>query len=65
MQAARTLTSPLRAQANIANTIDMAVNGKSSINGTADFITNVAYGTKKGLEDKAAMTDLSILPAKK
>ena len=65
MQAARTLTSPLRAQANIANTIDMAVNGKSSINGTADFITNAAYGTKKGLEDKAANDGLINLAGKK
>lgn len=65
MQAARTLTSPLRAQANIANTIDMAVNGKSSINGTADFITNVAYGTRKGLEDKAANDGLINLAGKK
>ena len=65
MQAARTLTSPLRAQANIANTIDMAVNGKSSINGTADFITNAAYGTRKGLEDKAANDGLINLAGKK
>lgn len=65
MQAARTLTSPLRAQANIANTIDMAVNGKSSINGTADFITNTAYGTRKGLEDKAANDGLINLAGKK
>ena len=65
MQAARTLTSPLRAQANIANTIDMAVNGKSSINGTADFITNAAYGTKKGLEDKATNDGLINLAGKK
>ena len=65
MQAARTLTSPVRAQANIANTIDMAVNGKSSINGTADFITNAAYGTKKGLEDKAANDGLINLAGKK
>ena len=65
MQAARTLTSPLRAQANIANTIDMAVNGKSSINGTADFITNAAYGTRKGLEDKAAKDGLINLAGKK
>ena len=65
MQAARTLTSPLRAQANIANTIDMAVNGKSSINGTADFITNAAYGTKKGLEDKVANDGLINLAGKK
>ena len=65
MQAARTLTSPLRAQANIANTIDMAVNGKSSINGTADFITNAAYGTRKGLEDKAANDGLINLSGKK
>ena len=65
MQAARTLTSPLRAQANIANTIDMAVNGTSSINGTADFITNAAYGTKKGLEDKAANDGLINLAGKK
>ena len=65
MQAARTLTSPLRAQANIANTIDMVVNGKSSINGTADFITNAAYGTRKGLEDKAANDGLINLAGKK
>ena len=65
MQAARTLTSPLRAQANIANTIDMAVNGTSSINGTADFITNAAYGTRKGLEDKAANDGLINLAGKK
>ena len=65
MQAARTLTSPLRAHANIANTIDMAVNGKSSINGTADFITNAAYGTRKGLEDKAANDGLINLAGKK
>ncbi len=65
MQAARTLTSSLRAQANIANTIDMAVNGKSSINGTADFITNAAYGTRKGLEDKAANDGLINLAGKK
>ena len=65
MQAARTLTSPLRAQANIANTIDMAVNGKSSINGTADFITNAAYGTRKGLEDKATNDGLINLAGKK
>lgn len=65
MQAARTLTSPLRAQANIANTIDMAVNGKSSINGTADFIMNAAYGTRKGLEDKAANDGLINLAGKK
>lgn len=65
MQAARTLTSPLRAQANIANTIDMAVNGKSSINGTADFITNAAYGTRKGLKDKAANDGLINLAGKK
>lgn len=65
MQAARTLTSPLRAQANIANTINMAVNGKSSINGTADFITNAAYGTRKGLEDKAANDGLINLAGKK
>ncbi len=65
MQAARTLTSPLRAQANIANTIDMAVNGKSSINGTADFITNAAYGTRKGLEDMAANDGLINLAGKK
>ena len=65
MQAARTLTSPLRAQANIANTIDMAMNGKSSINGTADFITNAAYGTRKGLEDKAANDGLINLAGKK
>lgn len=65
MQAARTLTSPLRAQANIVNTIDMAVNGKSSINGTADFITNAAYGTRKGLEDKAANDGLINLAGKK
>ncbi len=65
MQAVRTLTSPLRAQANIANTIDMAVNGKSSINGTADFITNAAYGTRKGLEDKAANDGLINLAGKK
>lgn len=65
MQAARTLTFPLRAQANIANTIDMAVNGKSSINGTADFITNAAYGTRKGLEDKAANDGLINLAGKK
>ena len=65
MQAVRTLTSPLRAQANIANTIDMAVNGKSSINGTADFITNAAYGTRKGLEDKAANGGLINLAGKK
>lgn len=65
MQAAKTLTSPLRAQANIANTIDMAVNGKSSINGTADFITNAAYGTRKGLEDKAANDGLINLAGKK
>lgn len=65
MQAARTLTSPLRAQANIANTIDMAVNGKSSINGTADFITNAAFGTRKGLEDKAANDGLINLAGKK
>lgn len=65
MQTARTLTSPLRAQANIANTINMAVNGKSSINGTADFITNAAYGTRKGLEDKAANDGLINLAGKK
>lgn len=65
MQAVRTLTSPLRAQTNIANTIDMAVNGKSSINGTADFITNAAYGTRKGLEDKAANDGLINLAGKK
>lgn len=65
MQSARTLTSPLRAQANIANTIDMAVNGKSSINGTADFITNAAYGTRKGLEDKAKNDGLINLAGKK
>ena len=43
----------------------MAVNGKSSINGTADFITNAAYGTKKGLEDKAANDGLINLSGKK
>ena len=40
-------------------------NGKSSINGTADFITNAAYGTRKGLEDKAANDGLINLAGKK